>query len=422
MKKLYLEELLVCRSILNDSLVQKLSASLADPENIALSSDFAGSLIEKAENEGWSGNLIRSLFLHLLSQEGSLAAQMTESSQGCIGKSLWQAFIKDMTVLLPVFNQTASSIIPISLLDNYQPTLPTTSESTKYLEAQLQDKTTPEDITEAFLAFYNRYGYGEIAGHQAFCWDEKRKKLVGIKHFEAMIFDDIIGYNRQKTQLISNTEAFINNRPANNVLLVGSRGTGKSSGVKALARTYYSVGLRLVQMTKSQLEDLPVIMSTLRKYASKKFIIFFDDLSFEESDSQYKYLKSAIEGGVESRPDNVLIYATSNRRHLIKETWRDRADGQDELFRNDSINETISLSDRFGLVITYLEPTQDEYLDIIDHFLKKEGITLDREKLRVLGHRWNLEHSGRSGRSARQFVTHYLGSEEKPTYTRTVQE
>lgn len=127
MKKLYLEELLVCRSILNDSLVQKLSASLADPENIALSSDFAGSLIEKAENEGWSGNLIRSLFLHLLSQEGSLAAQMTESSQGCIGKSLWQAFIKDMTVLLPVFNQTASSIIPISLLDNYQPTLPTTS-------------------------------------------------------------------------------------------------------------------------------------------------------------------------------------------------------------------------------------------------------------------------------------------------------
>ena len=175
-------------------------------------------------------------------------------------------------------------------------------------------------------------------------------------------------------------------------------------------------------MTKSQLEDLPVIMSTLRKYASKKFIIFFDDLSFEESDSQYKYLKSAIEGGVESRPDNVLIYATSNRRHLIKETWRDRADGQDELFRNDSINETISLSDRFGLVITYLEPTQDEYLDIIDHFLKKEGITLDREELRVLGHRWNLEHSGRSGRSARQFVTHYLGSEEKPTYTRTVQE
>lgn len=411
MQKLYLQELLICRSILKDPIVQKLSASLDDPDNVSLSSEFASSLIEKAELEGWSGNLIRALFLHLLSQEGSLAAQMTESSHGHIGKSLWQAFIKDMTVLLPVFNQTAASIVPISLLDNYSPTKPHSLEATKYLESQLEGRTTPEDITDSFLDFYSRYGYGEIASHQAFSWDDKLKKLVGIRHFEAMTFDNIIGYKRQKDQLIGNTEAFINGRPANNVLLVGSRGTGKSSGVKALARTYYTEGLRLVQMTKSQLEDLPVIMATLRKYASKKFIIFFDDLSFEESDSQYKYLKSAIEGGVESRPDNVLIYATSNRRHLIRETWRDRADGQDELFRNDSINETISLSDRFGLTITYLEPTQDEYIDIIDHYLKLEGVEIERDQLRVLGHQWNLEHSGRSCRSARQFVTHYLGQQ-----------
>ena len=224
-----------------------------------------------------------------------------------------------------------------------------------------------------------------------------------------MDFEDIIAYKRQKEQLIGNTLAFIRRRPANNVLLVGSRGTGKSSGVKALAKAYYTDGLRLIQMQKSQLSDLPKIMASLRQYASKRFIIFFDDLSFEESDSDYKYLKSAIEGGVESRPENVLIYATSNRRHLIRETWRDRNDQQDEMFRNDSINETISLSDRFGLIITYLEPTQDEYLDIIDHYLEQEGSSLDREELRILGHRWNLEHSGRSGRSARQFVTHYLG-------------
>lgn len=409
MQKLYLQELLICRGILNDPIVKKLSASLEEPEDVARSSDFASSLIEKAELEGWSGNLIRALFLHLLSQEGSLAAQMTETSHGKIGKSLQQAFIKDMTVLLPVFNQPAATIIPISLLDNYQPTIPHQLEATSYLEQQLDGKTSPEDITTAFLNFYSKYGYGQIASHQAFAWNDKEKKLQGIHHFEAMTFDDIIGYKRQKDQLIGNTEAFISNRPANNVLLVGARGTGKSSAVKALARTYYTRGLRLVQMTKSQLEDLPIIMSALRKYASKKFIIFFDDLSFEESDSQYKYLKSAIEGGVESRPDNVLIYATSNRRHLIRETWRDRNDSQDELFRNDSINETISLSDRFGLTITYLEPTQNEYLDIIDHYLRLEGIEIEREKLRVLGHQWNLEHSGRSCRSARQFVTHYLG-------------
>ena len=409
MISLDLQNLLVCRNILKSKLVQELSEAVAAPEDLSLAHRFAGHLMESAEKEGWSGNLIRALFLHLLSQEGCLAAKMSESSQGKIGLSLKNAFIHDMEKLLPALLEKASTIVNISLLDDYQPSLPQSLEATGYLEAQLQGKTTAEAVTEAFLTYYAKYGYGEIASYPAFSWNEKQQKLKGIRHFEAMDFADIIAYKRQKQQLIDNTEAFINRRPANNVLLVGARGTGKSSGVKALAKAYYTQGLRLVQMQKSQLSDLPKIMANLRQFASKRFIIFFDDLSFEESDSDYKYLKSAIEGGVESRPENVLIYATSNRRHLIRETWRDRNDEQDELFRNDSINETISLSDRFGLVITYLEPTQDEYLDIIDHFLQQEGISLPREELRVLGHRWNLEHSGRSGRSARQFVVHYLG-------------
>ena len=404
-----LENMLICRSILKDKLVQELIAASAEPKNLALSHAFAGHLIEKAENNGWSGNLIRAMFLHLLSQEGCLAAKMAESAQGAVGESLKKAFVHDVKKLMPGLFQPASTIVNISLLDNYQPSIPYTLEATRYLNEKLQGCTTPEAVTDAFLAFYHKYGYGEIASYQAFAWDSKHQKLQGIRHFEAMDFADIIGYKRQKEQLINNTLAFIHKKPANNVLLVGARGTGKSSGVKALARAYYTEGLRLLQMQKAQLNELPKIMATLRQYASKRFIIFFDDLSFEESDSDYKYLKSAIEGGVESCPENVLIYATSNRRHLIRETWRDRADGQDELFRNDSINETISLSDRFGLIITYLEPTQDEYLDIIDHFLQQEDIKLDREELRILGHRWNLEHSGRSGRSARQFVIHYLG-------------
>ena len=409
MISLDLENMLVCRSILKDKLIQELIAASSDPKNLALSHAFAGHLIEKAETEGWSGNLIRALFLHLLSQEGCLAAKMAECSKGAVGESLKKAFIHDIKKLMPALFQPATSIINISILDNYVPSIPYTLEATHFLNQQLKDCTSPEAVTDAFLAFYHKYGYGEIASYEAFAWNSKKQKLQGIRHFEAMDFEDIIGYKRQKEQLINNTLAFINKKPANNVLLVGARGTGKSSGVKALARAYYTQGLRLLQMQKSQLNELPKIMATLRQYASKRFIIFFDDLSFEESDSEYKYLKSAIEGGVESCPENVLIYATSNRRHLIRETWRDRADGQDELFRNDSINETISLSDRFGLIITYLEPTQDEYLDIIDHFLRQEGVELDREELRILGHRWNLEHSGRSGRSARQFVTHYLG-------------
>ena len=409
MVTLDLQNLLVCRNILKDKLVQELAEAVASPDDLSASHRFAGHLMEKAEQEGWSGNLIRALFLHLLSQEGCLAAKMAEAASGKIGTSLKDAFIHDMKKLLPALSEKAVDIVNVKLLDDYIPSLPQKLEATEYLERQLSGKATPEEITEAFLTYYARYGYGEIASYPAFCWNTKHQKLQGIRHFEAMDFEDIIAYKRQKEQLIGNTLAFIRRRPANNVLLVGSRGTGKSSGVKALAKAYYTDGLRLIQMQKSQLSDLPKIMASLRQYASKRFIIFFDDLSFEESDSDYKYLKSAIEGGVESRPENVLIYATSNRRHLIRETWRDRNDGQDELFRNDSINETISLSDRFGLIITYLEPTQDEYLDIIDHYLQQEGISLDREELRILGHRWNLEHSGRSGRSARQFVTHYLG-------------
>lgn len=404
-----LQNLLICRNILNDKLIQELSEAVSSPDDLAVTHRFAGHLMEKAETEGWSGNLIRCLFLHLLSQEGCLAAKMAEASHGNIGESLKNAFIHDMKKLLPALMEKASDIVNVKLIDGYIPSVPQQLEATVYLEKQLKGKTTPEEITQAFLTYYTKYGYGDIASYPAFAWNTKKQKLQGIRHFEAMDFADIIAYKRQKEQLISNTAAFIKHRPANNVLLVGARGTGKSSGVKALAKAYYTDGLRLIQMQKSQLADLPKIMSILRQYASKRFIIFFDDLSFEESDSDYKYLKSAIEGGVESRPENVLIYATSNRRHLIRETWRDRNNEQDELFRNDSINETISLSDRFGLIINYLEPTQDEYLDIIDHFLAQENIHLDREELRVLGHRWNLEHSGRSGRSARQFVTHYLG-------------
>ena len=266
-----------------------------------------------------------------------------------------------------------------------------------------------EDFAKALLRYYQSFGYGDIASFKAFRWDAKLQRLIGIRHFEAMEMDDIIGYAHQKEQLIDNTEAFVQRKPANNVLLVGARGTGKSSAVKALANVYYSRGLRILQLTKPQLSHLPDIMDALRYFASKRFIIFLDDLSFEESDAEYKYLKSAIEGGVESRPENVLIYATSNRRHLIRESWRDRSESQDDVYRDDSMNETISLSDRFGLIIQYYAPDQKEYLAIIDHMLRKEGIQLTPEELRIAGVRWEMTHSGRSGRTAQQFVAHYLG-------------
>lgn len=408
MTNLHLQELIICRNILKDETLRCFINSLETPTNKQLQYEFASLLLEKAEMLSLSGNLLRSYLLYLLTHDENIVSKVMEMSAGKAGNSLKQIFFHDVEILLPLFVSQPSAFITTKLLDNYNPTEQFVSEAEKVLNETINDDWSANSVTEALLSYYAKFGYGDIAVFRAFSWNDD-KTLLGIQHFDPMRLNDIIGYEKQKEQLTANTAAFLAGKPANNVLLVGARGTGKSSAVKALANEYFSQGLRLVQLTKQQLVELPLIMKALRKFASKKFIIFLDDLSFEGFETEYKHLKSAIEGGVEAKPANVLIYATSNRRHLIKETWRDREDGQDELYKNDSINETISLSDRFGLIINYRMPNQDEYIAIIDHYLRKDGVELDKEELRVLGHRWEIEHSGRTGRTARQFVDHYLG-------------
>ena len=378
-----LNNLLVCRNLLKYK--EELTSN---------SMESTSKMIAKAEELGLSGNVICEYLLYLLTHEPNLVSATVELNGGKIGASLKDFFITDIINLWSLFNDESNSV-----LVGYKPTKPIN-------HTRLKLSADPTSMADSLIDYYRRYGCGEIADYCAFRWSGK---LIGIKHFEDIHLSDLIGYDHQKLQLTGNTEAFVEGKPANNVLLVGARGTGKSSSVKALANEYFSKGLRLLQITKPQLKNLPEIMETLRSYASKRFIVFLDDLSFEESDPEYKYLKSAIEGGVEARPENVLIYATSNRRHLIRETWRDRVDGQDELYRDDSVNETISLSDRFGLIIYYYSPSQAEYLEIIRHMLKKQNIELDDEQLRIEGLRWEMTHSGRNGRTAQQFVTNYLG-------------
>ena len=396
-----LHKLLICRSLLDDTAIQSLMAVLDGDKR--QTGPCAAKIIETAEDVGLHDNLLRSYIIYLLVHDPNLAAQTIEMHDSPVGTSLKQAFLHDLTLLLPFLTEPASLYLDLTLLDAYKPTVPLHTEASTALEELLKNARTAENFAEALLRYYQSFGYGDIASFKAFRWDAKLQRLIGIRHFEAMQMEDIIGYAHQKEQLIDQR------KPANNVLLVGARGTGKSSAVKALANVYYSRGLRILQLTKPQLSHLPDIMDALRYFASKRFIIFLDDLSFEESDAEYKYLKSAIEGGVESRPENVLIYATSNRRHLIRESWRDRSESQDDVYRDDSMNETISLSDRFGLIIQYYAPDQKEYLAIIDHMLRKEGIKLTPEELRIAGVRWEMTHSGRSGRTAQQFVAHYLG-------------
>ena len=391
---LSLDYLFVCRNLKDDEIISNLES---------LNIYTVSKLIEKAEFLGLSGDLRREYLIYALTHEPNLVSKTIEKSGGNIGESLRAAFIHDIVNIMPIFTNANDYF---HIINDYKPTKTLNTEPDIELRKQLAAVDSAEAIADIFINHYRRYGYGDIASYRAFRWDSS---LVGIKHFEDIRLNDLIGYAHQKEQLTNNTEAFVEGKPANNVLLVGARGTGKSSSVKALANEYFERGLRLLQLTKPQLKNLPEITETLRNYASKRFIIFLDDLSFEESDPEYKYLKSAIEGGVEACPDNVLIYATSNRRHLIRETWKDRVDGQDELYRDDSVNETISLSDRFGLRIYYYSPSQVEYLEIIRHMLGKKGIELDDEQLRIEGLRWEMNHSGRNGRTAQQFVTHYLG-------------
>ena len=403
-----LSKLIACRNLLDAPELALLEEALNGRHQGACVS----ALINRAETVGLSGNVLRAVILYHLVHDKNIVNTIIERENGKIGKSLKEIFLHDMQCLFPYLNGEERDFLSVPFLKNYQPTNPLSTEASSYLAKKLENAATPEDYEHALLSYYEKYGYGDIASYAAFCWDDANKTLVGIPHFTAMNFDDLIGYEHQKEQLLENTAAFVAHKPANNVLLVGSRGTGKSSGVKALAVRYYEKGLRLLQLKKTQLKNLPSIMEILRDFASKRFIIFLDDLSFEESDAEYKYLKSAIEGGVSTRPENVLIYATSNRRHLIRENWSDRPEGQDAVHLDDSINETISLSDRFGLVIHYYAPDQNEYLAIIDHKLKKVGINLSPEELRIAGVRWEMTHSGRSGRTAEQFVAYFLGQKK----------
>lgn len=412
MKAPHLYQLLICRSILKDAAIKSLALWLENPSDMPTQYECISLLLREAETHGLSGNILQSYILFRLMHDENIAAETIEKTDGNLGEDLKRAFIHDIEVLEPLLRDLPSQRLNTVLLDNYIPTDAKIDEGSALVSSALSNGWTAETLADTLLEYYHRFGSGKIARFRAFRWD-KEIGLVGIEHFEPIRMDDLIGYAQQKHDLIANTLAFLSGRPANNVLLVGARGTGKSSSVKALANEYFLQGLRLIQLQKSQLSELPNLMQTLRRIASKRFIIYLDDLSFESSEPEYKYLKSAIEGGVESCPDNVLIYATSNRRHLIKESWRDRESGQDELYKTDSMNETISLSDRFGLIIVYRLPDQNEYLAIIDHALRAKGIILTPEELRLAGHRWELEHSGRSGRVAQQFVNYYLGQYKK---------
>ena len=282
----------------------------------------------------------------------------------------------------------------------------------KELYESLKDELDVNVFYKKVISFYKKYGVGAFGLYKAFrvSLDKNDTLLTPIAGTSNITFDDLIGYEDQKKQLIQNTDAFVNGDPANNALLYGDAGTGKSSSIKSLLNMYYEKGLRMIEVYKYDYQYLPEILSKI-KNRNYRFIIYLDDLSFEKNETEYKYLKAVIEGGLEVKPENVLVYATSNRLHLLHETFSDRQEVEkDDVHMSDTLAEQTSLASRFGLTISYFNVRRQEFFDMICEMasVNEKLSSMDKNELIKEATLWNMYHNDYSGRSARQFIAYLL--------------
>ncbi|MFR8062794.1 ATP-binding protein [Thomasclavelia spiroformis] len=371
---------------------------------------FVSILIKLAEKYNLSGNLFNSLLTNLLiNNENSFTLALERKKD--IAPNLKNVVMNDFKIIYEMFNSDFSSLTSLhqDLINNFIPSKLIINqelfEVSNTLQNNLTDCKNVEEFYNVLNTFFSIYGVGKYGLNKAFRYENEQ--ICPIIHIGNGRLDQLIGYKTQKQQLKQNTEAFLAGKKANNVLLYGDSGTGKSSSIKALLNEYYKDGLRMIEVYKHQFKYLPRIIQELQS-RNYKFILFMDDLSFEEFEIEYKYLKAVIEGGLEKKPDNILIYATSNRRHLVKQTWSDRQD-QDEINVNDAKQEKTSLSSRFGVKILYTHPNRQNYLDIVDGLAKQYDLKIDQEELHQKALTWEIRHGGFSGRTAKQFINAMLG-------------
>ncbi len=279
---------------------------------------------------------------------------------------------------------------------------------------ELRKTSDEKEFYQALKTFYASHGVGTFGLNRAFALQESEGslELKPVEMASDVSFDDLVGCEIQKEMLISNTEAFLGGSMANNVLLYGDSGTGKSTSIRALLNKYSDQGLKMIQVYRHQMRYLPVIITQIRQ-RNYRFVIYMDDLSFEDFETEYKYLKAVIEGGLEAKPENVLIYASSNRRHFIKETHADRNDEEfdGEIFKSDTLEEKRSLADRFGVQIYFGKPSREGYHEIVEVLAERENLGISKEELHAEATKWEIRHGGVSGRCARQFIDYVKGKE-----------
>lgn len=376
-------------------------------------------LIDFSFEHGFYGNLWQSLLAYFLLMDENpytLSIERVKDAPENVSGGVYELALRDIEIIRNLFLYDIGELaidagVPAYFLTDYAKGRAgsTFNETIRDMMMEIRDKLSNTGDTKAFIDvlndFYSKYGVGRIGLHKAFRIDDSGN-LYPINKIANVHLDDLIGLETQKEELTRNTKAFISGKPANNCLLYGDAGTGKSSSVKAIANEYYPDGLRIVEVYKHQLKAINDVVARL-KGRNYSFILYMDDLSFEEFETEYKYLKALIEGGLEKKPENILIYATSNRRHLIRESFGER---NDDVNKNDTMQEKISLFSRFGVSIYYGRPDKKEYNRIVLGLKEKMGLDISEEEILAMANRWEMEHGTRSGRSAEQLIGYILGN------------
>lgn len=379
-------------------------------------------LLELSGNFGFHGNLWHCYLANLLVNNENSYSRSCEI-RGNIEGSINAAALHDIVIFKEFYDYDFHPMMErlncpeFSILENYEAG---NQESKVYnrricariceLAEHFCQNRTAEEMKDTLTQFYGEYGVGKFGLHKSFriSHDETGVHVEPILNIAHVQLDDLVGYEIPKQKLIDNTEAFVNGKKANNCLLFGDAGTGKSSSIKAIANAYYERGLRIIEVYKHQFQDLNSVIAQI-KNRNYKFIIYMDDLSFEEFEIEYKYLKAVIEGGLEKKPENVLIYATSNRRHLIRENYSDREEIREDMHTGDTVQEKLSLVNRFGVTIYFGAPGKKEFQNIVKTLAQRAEITMPEEELLSEANKWELAHGGLSGRTAQQFIDYLLG-------------
>lgn len=382
-------------------------------------------LLELAGSHGFHGNLWHCYLANLLVNNENSYSRACEI-RGAVEGTINEAALHDIAIFKGFYDYDFASVAEklgveeYALIADYQVSSP---ESRVYnaricrriceLAERFCEDRSPAEMKDTLTGFYRDYGVGKFGLHKAFRIQHGKdgvtvEPILNIAHVK---LSDLVGYEQAKKKLLENTEAFVSGRKANNCLLYGDAGTGKSSSIKGIVNEYYDKGLRIIEVYKHQFQDLNEVIAQI-KNRNYRFILYMDDLSFEEFEIEYKYLKAVIEGGLEKKPENVLIYATSNRRHLVREKFSDKEEREDDLHKGDTVAEKLSLVSRFGVTIYFGAPDQKQFKQIVTELAKRGGIHIPEEELLSEANKWELSHGGLSGRTAQQFIDYLAGSRD----------